>query len=121
MITQAFLAKVDMARLQKAARGLQAGTLQVPIEGRTDGAVWGLVRNGEDTVYTVHVAGDAASCSCPDHMFRRALCKHALALCLYAIEHPEEGEEKKPDLRLRKMRSEAEREHVRREIEEMCR
>jgi uncharacterized Zn finger protein len=121
MITQAFLAKVDLARLQKAARGLQAGTLQVLLEGRTDGAVWGLVRNGEEKVYSVQVAGDAASCSCPDSTFRKTICKHALALALYAIDHPEDPTERKPDLSLRKMRSEAEREHVRREIEEMCR
>jgi len=105
MITQAFLAKVDLARLQKAAHGLQSGTMDVLIERRTDGAVWGLVRNGEEKVYSVHVAGDAASCSCPDYMFRRALCKHALALCLYAIDHPEEGAERTPDLSLRKRRS----------------
>jgi len=105
IITTDFLAKVDLARLKKAAQGLETGTLQVLLEGRTESAVWGLVRNGEDTVYTVQVAHGYASCSCPDYTFRRAICKHALALALYAIDHPEEPTERKPDLSLRKRRS----------------
>jgi uncharacterized Zn finger protein len=108
LITEGFLAKVDLARLKKAAQGLQAGTLQVLIEGRNEIAVWGLVRNGEEKVYSVQVAGDAASCSCPDYLFRKAICKHALSLALYAIDHPDDPIERKPDLSLRKRRSTAE-------------
>jgi uncharacterized Zn finger protein len=105
LITEDFLAKVDLARLKKAAQGLQAGTLQVLIEGRNESAVWGLVRNGEDTVYTVQIAHGSASCSCPDYAFRRVICKHALSLALYAIDHPDDRKERKPDLSLRKRRS----------------
>ncbi len=34
-ITQEFLAHVDLARLQRAARGLQDGSLDVVVEGQT--------------------------------------------------------------------------------------
>jgi len=119
VITTEFLARVDMARLKKAAQGLESGTMQVLIEGRDENAVWGLVRPGEDRVYGVQVAHGYASCSCPDFAFRHAICKHALALALYAIEYNEEPKERKPDLRLTRVRSEAEREQVRREIEEL--
>ena len=111
MVTKEFLAKVDMARLKKAAEGLKAGTLDVLLEGRNEGAVWGLVSNGEEKVYSVQVAWGSSSCSCPDYVFRHAICKHALALALTAINHPEErpsGGERKPDLRLARVRSGAE-------------
>lgn len=119
MITQEFLAKVDMARLARAAKGLESGELDVLIEGRNEGAVWGLVRNGGEKVYSVQVAHGSSSCSCPDYAFRHTICKHSLALALYAIQHPEEPQERKPDLRLARVRTEAEREQVRRDIEEL--
>ena len=126
VITTDFLAKVDMARLKKAAQGLESGTMQVLIEGRDESAVWGLVRTGEEKAYSVQVANGYASCSCPDWSFRHRhgheVCKHALALALYAINHPEEYPsegERKPDLRLTRVRSEAEREQVRLEVREL--
>jgi hypothetical protein len=38
---------------------------------------------------------------------------------LYAIEHPEKPKERKPDVKLARVRTEAEWEQVRREIEEL--
>jgi uncharacterized Zn finger protein len=71
--------------------------------------VWGLVRNGEDKVYSVQVAHGSASCSCPDFAYRHTICKHALALALYAIQHPEEQPqegEHKPNLKRARVRTE---------------
>jgi hypothetical protein len=39
----------------------------------------------------------------------KEVCKHSIALVLYAIEHPEKPKERKPDLTLRKVHSEGER------------
>jgi len=101
-ITQEFLSNVDLARLQRAARGLQDGSLNVLVEGQNEGAVWGLVRNGSDKVYSVQVAHGFASCSCPDWAYRHrhgmAVCKHGLALALMAGQ--DKGQDREPDLKL---------------------
>ena len=111
-ITQEFLAHVDLARLQRAARGLQDGSLDVVVEGQDEGAVWGLVRNGSDKVYSVQVAHGYASCSCPDWAYRHrhgmAVCKHGLALALTATQdHPQEQpleRKHRPNLKLARVR-----------------
>ncbi len=96
-ITQEFMDNMDLGRLQRAARGLQDGSLNVVVEGQDEDAVWGLVRNGGDKCYSVQVAHGYASCECPDWSFRHQhglnACKHALALVLAAVrEQPREGE-----------------------------
>jgi hypothetical protein len=123
IVTQDFLAKVDMVRLRKAAQRLESSTMQVLIEGRSEGAVWGLVRNGEEKVYSTQIAHGYASCNCPDWAYRGSKqgvpCKHSLALALYALQHPDEPGERTPDLSLRKVRSEGEKKSWRELAEEL--
>ena len=94
-ITNEFLANIDMARLQRAVRGLEEGTLSVVLNGQTEGAVWGQVRNGGGKAYSVQVAHGFASCSCPDWAYRH---RDGLEACkkrelvnepeVYAVEPP---------------------------------
>jgi hypothetical protein len=87
VVTADLSAKVDMARLTKAARGLKSGELDVLIEGRNESVVWGLVKSGQDKVYSVQVAHGGASCSCPDWAYRHRhgvdVCKHATPFKVY--------------------------------------
>ncbi len=97
-ITNDFLAAIDMARSQRAALGLEDGTLCVVLNGQDEGAVWGQVTNGDSKAYSVQVAHGYASCSCPDWAYRHRdgleACKHALALAFTAAKQQSRGDER---------------------------
>ena len=82
------LSKAESARLLKATEGLCTGTYHVTVTRRSAEEIQGVVLNGQGTEYHVAVWAGWAICSCPDSRHRGAVCKHALALVLYAIRHP---------------------------------
>ena len=82
------LSKAESARLLKATEGLCTGTYHITVTRRSAEEVQGVVLNSKGTEYHVTVWAGWAICSCPDSRHRSAVCKHALALVLYAIRHP---------------------------------
>lgn len=97
---------IDTERLAKAVCGLADGSLTVNITGQSGREVRGCVVNGDGKRYEVVLTPERAFCDCPDSTFRHAVCKHAVALALQVLRSPAvEIEERKPDLRLRRMRT----------------
>src|SRR5262249_39223974 len=52
-----------------------------------------LVKNGDGHEYGVTITDGSITCSCKDALYRAVVCKHAVALALYALrsakdEHP---------------------------------
>ena len=92
MVTQAILAKVDGPRLQKAVEGLVSGAYIVSVTEQGETEVRGFVANGDGKQYGVVLTEEHAFCSCPDAMYRKAVCKHATLLALYVIRTPKAEE-----------------------------
>ncbi len=82
------LAKADNIRLLKATEGLCTGTYHVTVTRRSAEEIQGVVLNNKGTEYHVTVWAGWALCSCPDSRHRGSVCKHALALVLYAVRYP---------------------------------
>jgi len=96
---------VDTERLAKAVCGLADGSMIATVTGQSDREVKGQIQNG-DGKYGVVLTPERAFCDCPDSTFRRAVCKHGVALALTVLQTPEiEVEERQPDLRLKRMRT----------------
>ena len=107
MVTQTILAKVDPGRLQKAVEGLVSGAYTITVTGQSEAEVRGFVTNGDGKQYGVVLTEEHAFCSCPDAMYRKAVCKHATVLALHVIRTPkmEANEEEQPvNLKLGKVR-----------------
>jgi predicted nucleic acid-binding Zn finger protein len=112
MITQSILATVEKGRLAKAAEGYATGTYTITLASQSETEIRGFMANGDGKEYGVVLSEGHAFCSCPDAMYRGAVCKHAVALALYVIRTPkvrteaeEENEELKPvNLKLAKTR-----------------
>jgi predicted nucleic acid-binding Zn finger protein len=82
------LATVESQRLLKAVEGLVSGALAITLTHADEAEIRGFCRNGDGREYGVVLAGVRTFCSCPDHMHRGVICKHQVALCLYAIRNP---------------------------------
>jgi uncharacterized Zn finger protein len=110
MLTTHILATVEKSRLQKAVDGLVNGSYTITLASQTEQEIRGFVANGDGKEYGVVISEGQAFCSCKDAMYRKSVCKHAVALSLYAIRNPkEQQEEEKPyDLKLVKARREFE-------------
>jgi predicted nucleic acid-binding Zn finger protein len=108
MITTTILAKVEAGRLQKAVEGLVSGAYHITLTGQSETEVRGFVANGDGKEYGMVLTEEHAFCSCPDAMYRKVICKHAVVLALYVIRmsQPEvETEEARPvNLKLGKVR-----------------
>ena len=108
MVTTQILAKVDGQRLQKAVEELVSGAYGITLASQSETEVRGFVANGDGKQYGVVLSEGQAFCSCKDAMYRRGICKHAVALALYALRHPQaEAETKKErpvNLKLSKVR-----------------
>jgi hypothetical protein len=76
---------VSPERLQKAVCGLADGSLTVTITRQTEADIRGLVKNSEGHEYGVILTGNDSLCSCKDALYRGVVCKHAVALALYAL------------------------------------
>jgi len=108
MLTTTILAKVEKGRLQKAVEGLVSGSYQVKVAQQTEAEIRGFVANGDGKEYGVVLSAGNVFCSCPDAMYRKSICKHAVALALYTIRNPQteaKEEEARPvNLKLAKVR-----------------
>jgi uncharacterized Zn finger protein len=107
MIATQILATVEKGRLQKAVEGLVSGAYVITLTDQTEAEIRGFVANGDGTRYGVVLTDGHAFCSCPDSMYRKVVCKHAVALALHAIRNPqtEVVEEEQPvNLRLSRTR-----------------
>ncbi len=63
--------------------------------------------NGDGKEYGVVLTEGQPFCSCPDSMYRKGICKHAVALALHAIRTPKVEAEEAPrpvNLKLAKTR-----------------
>jgi len=88
MVTTQILAKVEAGRLGKAVEGLVSGAYAITVTDQGDKEVRGFVTNGDGKEYGVVLSEGQAFCSCPDSMYRKGICKHAVVLALYAIRTP---------------------------------
>src|SRR5262245_8106514 len=90
MITQTVLAQVEAGRLQKAVEGLVNGAYAITLASQTETEIRGFVANGDGKQYGVVLTEGHAFCSCPDAMYRKGICKHAVILTLHVIRTPRE-------------------------------
>ena len=108
MVATTILAKVDGQRLQRAVEGLVNGAYSITLTGQTEAETRGFVANGDGKQYGVVLTEGQPFCSCPDAMYRKTVCKHAVALALHVIRTPTaEVEEEGPrpvNLKLAKTR-----------------
>ncbi len=109
MIATQVLAKVDGQRLQKAVAGLVAGSYTIAVTEQSETELRGFVANGDGKQYGVVLSEDHTFCSCPDAMYRKGICKHAVVLALFTIRNPqperkEETAEQPVNLKLTKVR-----------------
>src|SRR2546426_11045351 len=97
MVTHTVLAKVEPGRLQKAVEGLVSGAYTITLASQSAEEIRGFVANGDGKQYGVVLTEGHAFCSCPDAMYRKEICKHAVVLTLHVIRRPkaEEQEEEK--------------------------
>jgi len=89
MVTQSILATVEKGRLAKAVEGYTAGAYTITLASQTEAEIRGFVANGDGKQYGVVLAEGHAFCSCPDAMYRKAVCKHAVVLALHVIRNPQ--------------------------------
>jgi uncharacterized Zn finger protein len=107
MVATQILAKVEASRLQKAVEGLMSGAYQVKVAQQTEAEIRGFITNGDGKEYGVVLSEGQSFCSCKDAMYRKGICKHAVALALHTIRNPqtEAKEEPRPvNLKLAKVR-----------------
>jgi hypothetical protein len=113
MEAKTVLVKVEKGRLYKAVEGLASGAYTITVTGQGEAEVRGFVANGDGREYGVVLTRGQAFCSCKDAIYRRSVCKHAVALALSVIRNPQVQEaraegrpaaESTPDLRLVKTR-----------------
>src|SRR5262249_46854846 len=112
--TTQILAKVEPGWLQKAVEGLVSGAYTITVTEQGERQIRGFVANGDGKEYGVVLTAGQTFCSCRDAMYRKGICKHAVALALYVIRTPgaegkpaetgEEPEERPVNLKLGKVR-----------------
>src|SRR2546427_7872747 len=105
MIIQTVLATVEKSRLAKAVEGYTTGAYAITLASQTETEIRGFVANGDGKQYGVVLTEGHAFCSCPDAMYRKAVCKHAVALALRAIRTPKTEEKEPVNLNLVKTRT----------------
>lgn len=88
MITTSILATVDNERLQRGVAGLTAGAYSITLTRLTEQEIRAYVTNGDSHTYRVTLTEGHSFCDCGDSMFRGKVCKHSVALALYAIRMP---------------------------------
>src|SRR5262245_59209107 len=102
------LQQVTPDRLQRAVTALAEGSLTVTLTRQTATEVRAVVKNGDSKEYGVTVTETGAFCSCPDALYRGAVCKHATLVALSVLRLPQEDQsheaERKPDLTLARVR-----------------
>src|SRR5690349_2407213 len=106
MLLTHILATVEPHRLLKATEGLVNGAYTITVTEQTEAEIRGFVANGDGQEYGVVLTEGHAFCSCRDAMYRKGVCKHAVALVLHTIRNPQPAapqEEREPNLKLGKV------------------
>lgn len=96
MVATTMLAKVEASRLQRAVEGLVNGVYRITVAQQTEDEIRGFVANGDGIEYGVVMNEGQAFCSCRDAMYRKGICKHAVALALHTIRTPKTEVEQRP-------------------------
>src|SRR5262249_11572053 len=107
MVTHSILAMVEPGRLQKAVDGFVSGHYAVTVTCQEGEEIRGVVVNGDGHHYGEVLSEGQSFCSCPDAMYRKGICKHAVALALYVLRTPKteaEPREQPVNLKLGKVR-----------------
>ena len=89
MVEIPILAKVEAQRLQKAVEGLISGIYTITLASQTEEEIRGFVMNGDGKEYGVVLSEGQSFCGCRDAVYRKGICKHAVALALYVIRNPQ--------------------------------
>jgi hypothetical protein len=92
MVVTTVLANVDGQRLQKAVEGVVNSAYHITVISQSAEEISGFVANGGGKEYAVTLHDGRTFCSCRDAMYRKGICKHAVALALYTIRNPQEAE-----------------------------
>src|ERR1041385_5704506 len=105
MLAIHILATVEPQRLLKATEGLVNGAFTITVTRSEEDSLEGFVKNGDNVEYAVAITPARVFCSCKDSMFRHSICKHSVALMLYAIRNPQVTKkgETAPNLKLGKV------------------
>jgi uncharacterized Zn finger protein len=83
------LQQVSTERLQRSVAVFAEATLTITVARQTETEIRALVRNGEGKEYGVTLTQTGAFCSCPDALYRAAICKHATVLALTVLRTPQ--------------------------------
>jgi len=111
--TAMLLAAVNETYLHKVVEGIRSGAYQVTLTFRSDEEVCGHVKHIDGKTYACTITQAGAFCSCPDALYRRRTCKHAVLLALYELSTPtavlppvpeDQERERQPNLKLGKVR-----------------
>ena len=113
--TAIILAAINETRLHKVVDEMRSGAYQITIDFRSDMEVRGRVQHLDGKEYDCTITPASTFCSCPDALYRRRICKHAILLALYELSTPSSGSytaqeqspqdiARQPDLRLVKAR-----------------
>jgi uncharacterized Zn finger protein len=108
MLATTTLARVDNERLQRGVEGLASGAYRITVTRFTEDEVSAQVSNGDGKSSPVTLTAVRPCCGCSNALFRGKMCKHAVALSLYAIRTPEAAwatEMPAPNLSLAKVRA----------------
>src|SRR4030095_11444421 len=110
LVALTVLKTVSSDRLQKATTALMDNSMTITLTRQTEAEIRALVKNGEGKEYGVTITDGASTWSCRDALSGGVVCKHAVAVALYAIRNPQaeaitEAEEERPvNLKLAKVR-----------------
>jgi hypothetical protein len=89
--TATILAAVNETRLHHVVEEIRTGEYQVTLTFRSDSEVRGRVQHISGKAYECTITQAGTSCSCPDALYRRRTCKHAVLLALYELSTPALG------------------------------
>jgi hypothetical protein len=113
--TATILAAVNETRLHQVVGEIRTGEYQVTLAFRSESEVRGRVQHINGKAYDCTITQAGTSCSCPDALYRRRICKHAVLLALYELSTPPLGSHpvqegpsqeigRRPELKLVKVR-----------------
>jgi hypothetical protein len=96
--TATLLAAVNDIRVHKAVDEMRNGAYQITLTVRSDMEVRGRVQHIDGKEYDCTITAAGTLCSCPDALYRRRICKHAILLALYELSTPPALAHAGPDL-----------------------
>jgi uncharacterized Zn finger protein len=92
-LVETILSQASPERLKRAVDGLCDGSLTITLASQSEAEIRGFVRNGDGKEYGVVISAEQTFCSCKDAMYRRGICKHAVALALHVLRNPRQEQE----------------------------